>query len=258
MARATSFTLFTSLLFNNCTQILVRDPDATFQKPPLRLGPGAVRAMGFRDDEALLEYPRRSFTGYRVLQEYFAFPEKFFFIELAGLEQLAAAGFGSRAEVIFLISPYERSDRQEMLELGVSAKTFRLNCSPVVNLFPHTAEPIHLDQTRHEYPVIADIRRKNALEVISVDDAMSSNPRSQEIVHFDPIYSYRHAMKRRGGKSFLEGYAPAFRPQERRWNGSLGLAGGSVGKDRASRGGNVDCALYLQQSRSALPPAFWQ
>jgi type VI secretion system protein ImpG len=190
------------LLFNNCTQILVRDPDAKFQKPPLRLGPGAVRAMGFLDEEALLEYPRRSFTGYRVLQEYFAFPEKFFFIELSGLEQLAQAGFGSRAEVIFLISPHERSDRQQVLELGIAAKTFRLNCAPVINLFPHTAEPIHLDQTRHEYPVTPDIRRKNALEVISVDDAMSSNPRSQEIVHFDPIYSYRHAIRDEAGKAF--------------------------------------------------------
>jgi type VI secretion system protein ImpG len=190
------------LLLNNCTQILIRDPDATPSKPLVRLPPSALRAMGFRDDEALLEYPRRSFTGYRVLQEYFAFPEKFFFMDLAGLEQLAAAGFGSRAEVIFLISPYERIDRQQALELGVSAKTFRLNCSPVVNLFSHSAEPILLDQTRHEYPVIADLRRRSALEVISVDDARSSNPRSQEIVHFDPLYSYRHRMKSDPGKVF--------------------------------------------------------
>jgi type VI secretion system protein ImpG len=189
------------LLFNNCVQILIRDPEAP-QKPPLRLEPSALRAMGFDDDEALLEYPRRSFTGYRVLQEYFAFPEKFFFVELNELDQLRAAGFGSRAEVIFLISTYERSDRQQMLELNVSAKTFRLNCTPIVNLFPHTAEPIHLDQTRHEYPVVADFRRKHALEVISVDDAMSSNPQSQELVHFDPIYSYRHAMREEAGKAF--------------------------------------------------------
>lgn len=190
------------LLFNNCTQILIRDPDAGPQKPILRLGPEALRAMGFREEEALLEYPRRSFTGYRVLQEYFAFPEKFFFIELSGLNRLASGGFGSRAEIIFLISPHEREDRQQMLELGVSAKTFRLNCCPVINLFAHTAEPIHLDQTRHEYPVVADIRRKNAMEVISVDEASSSNPHSQEIVQFDPIYSYRHTLREESRRSF--------------------------------------------------------
>jgi type VI secretion system protein ImpG len=190
------------LLFNNCIQILIRDPEAAQKKPPLRLPPTALRAMGFRDEEALLEYPRRSFTGYRVLHEYFAFPEKFFFVELSGLEQLAAAGFGSRAEVIFLISPHERADRQQMLELGIAAKAFRLNCAPVVNLFPHTAEPIHVDQTRHEYAVIPDIRRRSAHEVFSVDDALSSNPRSQEIVHFDPMYSYRHSLREETGKAF--------------------------------------------------------
>jgi len=190
------------LLFNNCTQIIIRDPDASPAKPPVRLPPESLRAMGFKEEEALLDYPRRSFTGYRILQEYFAFPEKFFFIELSGLEQLAAAEFGARAEVIFLISPYERSDRQQMLETGVSAKIFRLNCSPVVNLFPHSAEPIHLDQTRHEYPVIPDIRRRSALEVISVDDAISSNPHSREVVHFDPIYSYRHTVRDESGKAF--------------------------------------------------------
>ncbi len=189
------------LLFNNCIRILVRDPDQP-SKPALQLDRRALRPMGFPDEEALLEYPRRSFTGYRILQEYFAFPEKFFFIELSGFEQVAAAGFGSRAEVIFLISPYERSDRQQMLELGVSAKTLALNCAPIINLFPHTAEPIHLDQSRYEYPVIPDIRRRNAMEVISVDGASSSNPHSQEVVRFDPLYSYRHSLREEAGKSF--------------------------------------------------------
>jgi type VI secretion system protein ImpG len=179
------------LLFNNCAQILVRDPDAP-KKLPLRLPPTSLRPMGFRDDEALISYSRRSFTGYRVLQEYFAFPEKFFFVELSGLEELAATGFGTRAEVIFLITPFELPDRQQTLELGVTPKNFRLNCSPVINLFSHSAEPIHLDQTRHEYPVVPDARRKSALEIFSVDTVVSSNPRSQEIVHFDPAYTYRH------------------------------------------------------------------
>jgi type VI secretion system protein ImpG len=190
------------LLFNNCVQILVRDPDGSQKTPPLRLPATSLRAMGFRDDESMLPYPRRSFIGYRILQEYFAFPEKFFFLELSGIEQLAAAGFGPRAEVILLISPFERSDRQQMLELGINAKTFRLNCSPIINLFPHSAEPIHLDQTRSEYPVMPDIRRKNAMEVFSVDDVLSSNPHSQEIVHFDPLYSYRHTMREEGQKAF--------------------------------------------------------
>ncbi len=35
----------------------------------------------------MLPYPRRSFPGYRLLQEYFTFPEKFFFFDVTGLRE---------------------------------------------------------------------------------------------------------------------------------------------------------------------------
>ena len=57
--------------------------------------------MGFEEDEALLPYPKRSFDGYRLLQEYFTFSEKFLFFELKLLEAIAAAGCGAQAEILF-------------------------------------------------------------------------------------------------------------------------------------------------------------
>jgi type VI secretion system protein ImpG len=181
------------LLSNNCARIVIRDLAKNSRKPPVTLPASAIRALGFREEDALLPYPRRSFAGYGLLQEYFAFPEKYFFLELSGLEQAALAGFGGKIEILFLISPYERSERQQMLEVGVSAKTFRLNCSPVINLFPLTAEPILLDQTRYEYQVVPDVRRRNALEIFSVDQVLSSNAQTQEITHYEPFFSYRHS-----------------------------------------------------------------
>ena len=55
----------------------------------------SLRPVGFGEDEGMLPYSRRSFTGYRLLQEYFCFPQKFFFIDLSGLDQVGAAGFGA-------------------------------------------------------------------------------------------------------------------------------------------------------------------
>src|SRR5581483_240976 len=144
----------------------------------------------------------RSLIGYRILQEYFAFTEKFFFVELSGLEQLAASGFGRSAEILFLISPFERSDRHQILEMGVSPHTFRLNCAPVVNLFPQTAEPIRLDETRSEYPVIPDARRRRGMEVFSVDEVLSSNAISDEITYFEPFYSLRHSVQGNPERAF--------------------------------------------------------
>lgn len=188
------------LLFNNCSSILLRDPDNP-DKPAIRLPASSLRAMGFDDSEAMLDYPQHSFTGYRLLQEYFAFPEKFFFIELNGIDPLKA--FASRAEIIFLISAHERSERHQTLEQGVAAATFRLNCAPIINLFPLTAEPIHFNQTRFEYLITPDARRRGAYEIFSVDRVFSSNPASQEIIYFEPLHASQRSDSE-AGKTFWQ------------------------------------------------------
>ncbi len=178
------------LLGNNCTQILVRDPEHG-RKPPRAIPIEQLRPMGFSEDEAILPYPQRCFDGYRLLQEYFSFPEKFFFFELGGLEQLVATG-GTRAEIIFLISPFELSQRQHRLEVGVNSKTLRLGCAPAINLFRQTAEPILLTGKRSEYPLVPDARRRFATEVFSVEEVLSTDPRTHEVTSYEPFYSYRH------------------------------------------------------------------
>jgi type VI secretion system protein ImpG len=184
------------LLANNCIQVIVRDPSPKSKLEPVVLGDGALVPAGFGEDEGMLPYPGRSFVGYRLLQEYFCFPEKFFFFDLKGFQEAFSKGFGKVAEIILLISPFERNDRRQMLELGVSAKTFRLNCAPLVNLFPKTAEPILLDHTRYEYQVIPDVTHRKGLEVFEVTEVSNVNPQTQEVLRFEPLYSYRHGVTR--------------------------------------------------------------
>ncbi|HWC98590.1 MAG TPA: type VI secretion system baseplate subunit TssF, partial [Candidatus Sulfopaludibacter sp.] len=189
------------LLCNNTAQILVRDP-ASKSRPAITLPPGSLQPLGFGEKEAMLPYPHRSFMGYGLLQEYFCFPQKFFFVNLSGLEAVTAAGFGNKIEVILLISPFERSDRRQMLELGVNAKTFRLGCSPIVNLFPHTAEPILLSHSQYEYPVVPDASRRNGMEVFEIQEVISANPQTREIVKYEPFYSYRHGTTKQKVQAF--------------------------------------------------------
>jgi type VI secretion system protein ImpG len=189
------------LLFNNCIQVMVRDP-ANPRRRPVTLGPQALRPVGFAADEGMLPYPRRSFLGYRILQEYFAFPDKYLFADLTGLGQAWQAGFKSKAELIFLISPFEREDRRESLEVHLKANTFRLGCTPVVNLFPHTCDPILLDQRKYEYPVIADMRRKATTEIFSVEEVTSLDPVNNTSTRYEPFYAYRHAAVKENKQQF--------------------------------------------------------
>ncbi|MCP5109436.1 MAG: type VI secretion system baseplate subunit TssF, partial [bacterium] len=190
------------LLLNNCRGILVRNRARGKKSRTVRLAPDALRPMGFTEEEAMLPYPGRSFRGYRLLQEYFAFPEKFLFLELRGLGEIWADGFEDSAEIIFLISRFERQDRQQLIESGLSEESFLLGCSPVVNLFQQTAEPILLHHHRTSYPVVPDVRRRNAMEVFSVDEVVSVKPESREALRFEPFFRYRHGAKTNGNQAY--------------------------------------------------------
>lgn len=108
-----------------------------------------VSAVGYAPQEALLDYPHGSFDGFRLLQEYFAFPAKFMFVELRGLwEQLRRRGL-ARPERFSLRLTLGGSGEV----LTVTRQNIRVDCTPVVNLFEHTADPIRRDLTRSEYRV---------------------------------------------------------------------------------------------------------
>lgn len=184
--------LLYELLCSRVKRILVRDPAADSKVPPVELGAAALRPVGFSEDEALLPYPRRSFSGYRLLQEYFAMPEKFLFVDIAGLDRAWPAGFKNSFELTFLFSDVGGENRRQRLETGISPKVFRLGCVPVVNLYPQTAEPILLDQRRYEYQVIPDIRRPAATEVFSIESVSAIDPATRQPFDYRPFFSYAY------------------------------------------------------------------
>ncbi len=183
-------------LANNATRVLVRDP-ARPSAPPIELPRHALVPAGFDADEALLPFGRRALDGHRLLAEYFAFPEKFHFFELRHLDVLRRAGFTSGFEVVVLTSPFEPGEWRQALESGVNAETFRLGCTPAINLFEVTSDPIDLDQRRTEYVVVPDARRRLEIEVYSVDALNVTTPDSADPHTLQPFYALRH----RSGRS---------------------------------------------------------
>jgi type VI secretion system protein ImpG len=178
------------LISQNCIEIQIRDPKDNERL--ICLDPGHLTKVGFEPDESLFPFVRRSMDGHRLLQEYFAFPEKFLFFDLEDLEPLAQSGFGEEAEIVFLFSRFERSERQQALELGVNERTFRLGCSPAINLFPQTAEPILLSQTRHEHTIVPDSRHSAVMEIFSIEEVIATNPTLRQSVVLEPMHAYRH------------------------------------------------------------------
>jgi type VI secretion system protein ImpG len=143
-----------------------------------------LEAVGFAPDEALLPLSLRSFEGYRYLQEYFAFPERFLFAALTGLTPSIAKCAGTEIEIVIL---FDRRDGE--LESIVDKENFALNCAPVVNLFPKRADRIHLSQGLHEFHVVPDRTRPMDFEVWSVTDVQGFGMGAEPEQDFLPFYA---------------------------------------------------------------------
>jgi type VI secretion system protein ImpG len=154
-----------------------------------------VSAAGFDEDDSLIDFPARSHAAYRLLTEYFCFPEKFNFfdIDLAALG--AALPSGSRSITLHLALSGLRTDSNTARMLGtLSTNNVLLGCTPVVNLFRQRGEPIRLTHTTASYPVLADARRAFAYEVQAIDSVtlVRQTPQGESVVQFRPFYSLQH------------------------------------------------------------------
>ncbi len=144
---------------------------------PAALEGASVRPLGFSAAEAMLPYPAVSLHGFRLLQEYFAFPAKFMFLEATGLGGLAALPPAPTYDLVFEFS------RVPEAMPPVSEANVLLNCAPAVNLFRHTAEPIRLDHERVEYPVRPAGGDAGRFEIYAIDKMtglVKGSGRSQE------------------------------------------------------------------------------
>jgi type VI secretion system protein ImpG len=174
------------LLFNHVMAVEFRPADAEGSAEPLLLEPSqCLHQVGFGHDEGLLPYTNQSFPGYRLLSEVFSFPEKFMFFDLSGWKRVAAGDFHKAVDVVMYL------DRAPAgLEHEIDASLFRLGCTPVVNLFEHTAEPVTVSHRRPRYRVSPDYRRQNAYEVYSIDRVFTAD--SQSPREYKPFYDFRH------------------------------------------------------------------
>ncbi len=172
------------------TNIQLRLPD------PINLASDCIRQVGFDQEHAMIPYTKRSFPGYRLLTEYFAFPYKFLFFDLFGIDQAAAKNFGNQFDVVFNMKDVTPP------RAPIDKDTFLLGCSPIVNLFSKTADPIYLSQQKYEYQVFPDVHHQKTTEIYSIDTVYTTDSISNDTREFFPFYSTRHSFENNREKVF--------------------------------------------------------
>lgn len=145
--------------------------DSPTDQGAVLLGGDALQPAGFADDEALFPWPQRSFSGFRLLAEYFAFPEKFLFIDLTKIDAKTMVAAGNRLEVFLYLDASVPE-----LERSVNADAFALGCVPMINLFPQRCEPVPVNHEDTEYRIVPDSRRQAVTEIWRVERVLETRP----------------------------------------------------------------------------------
>jgi type VI secretion system protein ImpG len=157
----------------------------------------SVRHVGFADTQALLPVTERSFHGYRLLQEYFSFPQRYRFLEISGLAPAVARTGADEIEVVVLLG---RGDTT--LERVVDGSNFALFCTPAINLFSKRVDRINVSDGSHEYHVVADRTRPLDFEVYQVTAVTGHGIGSDSEQQFLPFYDAYSSRRRYGHAAY--------------------------------------------------------
>lgn len=150
------------------------------------LPPSSIRRVGFSEKEALLPQSPRGFEGYRLLREYFAFPQRFLFFELSGLATAAPLTKGDQLDLVIALK-----EPETRLESRIDSTCLELFCTPAINLFPKTLDRINLSDRFSEFHVVPDRNRPLDFEVFEIDSVTGYGAVAGQEQEFRPFYLAR-------------------------------------------------------------------
>lgn len=169
-----------------CTQVTGVAARSTNPKAvwSLDLPEGRCVPKGLETEEALLPSSRQVFDGYRLLQEFFAMPERFLFVELSGLRPGLERAPGSEVD-IYICLREGRSD----YATRVTKKDFVLNAVPAINLFPKRCDRLLLSRKDVDHHVVVDRTARLDYEVFSLTSVVGISADGKEDTQFRAFYS---------------------------------------------------------------------
>jgi type VI secretion system protein ImpG len=171
-------------------KITLRAGDGPSAGKTIEIPSSALQPGGFKPEEGIFPMPLTSFEGYRLLLEYFAFPTKFLFLDLTGLEALAGLGEFRTFEAIFEMDRLPGS----MPPLGAAG--ILLNCTPAVNLFKRDADPIRVENERTEYKLWPSGGGPAHFEVYTVDAVIGLVKGTAKRREYKPFLGFAHSLSK--------------------------------------------------------------
>lgn len=184
------------LIHVGCVAAVVRGADADDHGGHI-ITKQAVTHAGLTAAEAQLPTTWNGFHGNNLIQEYFAFRQRFYFFNATQLARGLASADCQEAEIILLLDRLPQS-----LSTHVNASRFALFCTPVVNLFEKRADRVEIDRAKTEFHLVPDRSRPLDYEVFSVQRVVGQQAKSASDVVFNPLYHTLHSDLGNNGRYF--------------------------------------------------------
>lgn len=172
-------------IFAHKTRLVIQSPKDRSRKPAI-FGPEQIKRVGFAPEQALLPPAPHGFEGYRLLREYFAFPQRFLFFELAGFQKALAGIEGEELDLIILLD-----DVDTRLEGRVDKTCVELHCTPVINLFEKKLDRILISNRFSEFHLMPDRNRPLDFEIYQVNSVTGYGETPDDERRFLPFYQAR-------------------------------------------------------------------
>ncbi|WP_425093567.1 type VI secretion system baseplate subunit TssF [Tropicimonas sp. S265A] len=150
----------------------------------MQLDSASLEPRGYDPEDALLPCPSRSFDGYRLLQEYFAMPERFHFLDLVGLQPAFQRAQGAEVDIYLLLDDGHPDAPQH-----VSVDAFSFHATPVVNLFEKRCDRVLVTDSDFEHHVVVDKTASLDYEVVQVTKVAGISSQGAVENEFLPFYS---------------------------------------------------------------------
>lgn len=168
------------LIFNHSVGVVAAS--SNMDTSPIILSVSDIQPVGFNHEEEILPYRDTINFSYRLLMDFFAFPEKFLFFDINHLSQIITKKCTQSGDSLDIIFYFDQTDNE--LEKNIKSDNFKLFCTPVINLFDAEISRIEIKPSEQKYLLPTD---KN-LEIYAVNKITLHDDDQQEKT-LEPFFS---------------------------------------------------------------------
>ncbi|MHA1558221.1 MAG: type VI secretion system baseplate subunit TssF [Alphaproteobacteria bacterium] len=176
------FEIFKGIFANNPLSAFV----SIDKKTAIKMPDGSLQSLGFKREEVAVEVNSKTTHAYQLLQEYFHFPEKFLFFKVAKFNEMAPV----KSDTLEILIPLTNIDKIWNQNIGPS--NILLGCTPIINLFQKTTDPLRLTHTKRYYRLSPDQRRDRTTEIYKILNVWGAVEGEKKNYLIPPYFSLDH------------------------------------------------------------------